>query len=316
MRMLAALIGFYQRSGLQTLARRFGILNLFPEPIRTMEKVLPHVPTWKEMNDRPQHLAPEGTKKRRVAFFTGCLMETMFMETNNATMKLLQITGCEIVIPPAQTCCGALHAHSGEKNKAKELAKRNIEAFEQSNVDYIITNAGGCGAFLMEYDHLLKEESHWAERAKAFTAKIKDISAILVELEFHKKGLRLPEQIVTYQDSCHLRNVMKTAKEPRLLLQSIEGVEFREMKDADRCCGSAGIYNLVQPEMSMQILDYKMEQVKKTKATTIVTANPGCLLQMKLGIERAGLNEHVRAVHIVDLLLEAVKTGQQQTKNL
>ncbi|GMB10119.1 (Fe-S)-binding protein [Thermolongibacillus altinsuensis] len=315
MRMLTALLGFYQRSGLQSLVRRLGILNILPKHLATMEKVLPNVPTWKEMNDRPQHLAPEETKKRRVAFFTGCLMDTMFMETNDATMKLLQLAGCEIVIPPGQTCCGALHGHSGEKNDAKELAKRNIEAFEQLNVDYIITNAGGCGAFLIEYDHLLKDDPHWAERAKAFTAKIKDISAILVEMEFHKKGLSLPEQIVTYQDSCHLRNVMKTAHEPRLLLQSIEGVEFREMKDADRCCGSAGIYNIVQPDMSMQILDYKMEQVKKTKATTIVTANPGCLLQMKLGIEREGLSEHVRAVHIVDFLLEAVKASQQQTNN-
>jgi glycolate oxidase iron-sulfur subunit len=313
MRMVTALLGFYQRSGLQALVRRLGLLKILPKHLITMEKVLPNVPTWKEMNDRPQHLAPEGTTKRRVAFFTGCLMDTMFMETNDATMKLLQLAGCEIVIPPAQTCCGALHGHSGEKNDAKELAKRNIEAFEQLNVDDIITNAGGCGAFLIEYDHLLKDDPHWAERAKAFTAKIKDISALLVELDFHKKRLRLPEQIVTYQDSCHLRNVMKTSTPPRLLLQSIEGVEFREMKDADRCCGSAGIYNIVQPDMSMQILDYKMEQVKKTKATTIVTANPGCLLQMKLGIEREGLSGHVRAVHIVELLLEAAKANQQQT---
>lgn len=136
------------------------------------------------------------------------------------------------------------------------------------------------------------------------------MSVILVELGFHLEGWRLPEQIVTYQDSCHLRNVMKTANEPRLLLQSISGVEFREMKDADRCCGSAGIYNIIEPDMSMQVLDYKMEQVKQTKATTIVTANPGCLLQMKLGIEREGLT-NVRAVHLVELLLEAVEATKE-----
>jgi glycolate oxidase iron-sulfur subunit len=309
MRTITGLISFYQRSGLQRIARNTGLLNLLPAQLKEMEKVLPKVPALKDMKNRPKHLPAQGTTKRRIAFFSGCLMDTMFMETNDATMKLLQLAGCEIVIPPAQTCCGALHGHGGEKSQAKELAKRNIEAFEGLNVDYIITNAGGCGAFLIEYDHLLKDDPDWAKRAKAFTEKIKDISAILVELNFHKKGLKLPAQVVTYQDSCHLRNVMKTASAPRILLQSIEGLQFREMKDADRCCGSAGIYNIVEPEMSMQILDYKMEQAKETKATTIVTANPGCLLQMKLGIERERLSDRVRAVHIVDLLLEAAEAS-------
>jgi glycolate oxidase iron-sulfur subunit len=307
MRMVTGLIGFYQRSGLQSFVRKTGLLNILPSSLRQMEKVLPHVPPLKEMKERPYHLIPEGTTKRRVAFFAGCLMDTMFMSTNDATMRLLQLAGCEVIIPEAQTCCGALHGHGGEKKKAKELAKRNIEAFERLEVDYIVTNAGGCGAFLMEYDHLLKDEAEWRERAKAFVAKIKDISEVLVELDFQQKRLKVQPQIVTYQDSCHLRNVMKTSAAPRKLLRAIEGVEFREMKDADRCCGSAGIYNIVEPEMSMQILDYKMEMAKQTKATTIVTANPGCLLQMQLGIERTGLADRVRAVHIVDFLLEAAK---------
>ncbi|MCZ0755658.1 (Fe-S)-binding protein [Anoxybacillus sp. J5B_2022] len=309
LRLLTSLIGFYQRSGLRTLVQRLGLLKLLPRHLAMMEHILPEVPTWKEMNDRPKQLTPHGIKKRRVAFFTGCLMDTMFMKTNDATMKLLQLAGCEVVIPSNQVCCGALHGHGGEKKQAKELAKRNIEAFEQLDVDYIITNAGGCGAFLVEYDHLLKDDD-WAERAKAFARKIKDISEVLVELNFHQTKLKVKPQVVTYQDSCHLRNVMKVANAPRLLLQAIEGAEFREMKDADRCCGSAGIYNIVEPEMSMQILDYKMTQAKQTKATTIVTANPGCLLQMKLGIEREGLAGQVRAVHIVEFLLEAaVESG-------
>ncbi|PIC06273.1 glycolate oxidase [Anoxybacillus flavithermus] len=315
MRMLTALIGFYQRSGLQTLVRKLGLLRLLPSHLATMENVLPNVPTWKQMNERPTHVEALIPRKRRVAFFSGCLMDTMFMDINDATMKLLQLVGCDIVIPEAQTCCGALHGHSGEKADAKTLAKRNIEAFETLDVDYIVTNAGGCGAFLIEYDHLLKDDPVWAERAKAFVAKVKDVSVILVELGFHEQRWRLPNQMVTYQDSCHLRNVMKTASEPRLLLQSISGVEFREMKDADRCCGSAGIYNIIEPDMSMQVLDYKMEQVKQTKATTIVTANPGCLLQMKLGIEREGLT-NVRAVHLVELLLEAVEATKQMNKPL
>ena len=304
--MATGLLGFYQRSGLQAVTRKTGIMKLFPDNLATMEKVLPKVPKMKEMKNRPEYLPPHGEQTKRVAFFKGCLMDTMFLDSNNSTMKLLQLAGCEIVIPKDQACCGALHGHSGEKESAKDLAKRNIIAFEELNVDYIITNAGGCGAFLVDYDHLLEKDPDWHERAKAFTDKIKDISDILYELDFHKKqSLELPYQVVTYQDSCHLRNVMKTSAAPRALLQAIKGMDYHEMKDADRCCGSAGIYNIVESEMSMQILDYKMEQTKATQATTIVTTNPGCLLQMKLGIEREGLADKVRAVHIVDLLLEA-----------
>lgn len=307
MRMAMGLLGFYQRSGLQTVTRKTGMLKLFPHHLATMERVLPSVPTMKEMKDRPEFVAAHGKKTKKVAFFSGCLMDTMFLETNNNSMKLLQLAGCEIVIPKNQACCGALHGHSGEKGSAKDLAKRNIQAFEEQEVDFIITNAGGCGAFLIDYDHLLKDDPIWNERAKAFTEKIMDISEILYRLDFHKKNtLELPSQVMTYQDSCHLRNVMKTASAPRALLQAIKGIDYREMKDADRCCGSAGIYNIVESEMSMQILDYKMVQTKETLATTVVTANPGCLLQMKLGIEREKLSDKMRAVHIVDVLLEAV----------
>jgi glycolate oxidase iron-sulfur subunit len=307
MRGLTGLIGFYQRSGIQTMARKVGFLGLIPENLATMEKVLPKVPSMKEMKNRPNFLPAIGHQKHRVAFFSGCLMDTMFMKTNDATMKLLQLAGCEIVIPQNQTCCGALHGHSGEKDSAKDLAKRNIKAFEDLHVDFIITNAGGCGAFLVDYDHLLKNDPEWKNRAEEFTQKIKDISEILVTIKFHEKvKLELPPQIITYQDSCHLRNVMKTADAPRTLLQAVQGVEYKEMKDSDRCCGSAGIYNIVESEMSMQILDTKMVHVKKTNATTIVTANPGCLLQMKLGIEKEKLSSKMRGIHIVDLLLEAV----------
>lgn len=306
MKNITGLLGFYQRSGIQTIARKIGFLGLIPEHLALMEKVLPKVPTLKEMKNRPAYLPPIGKQTHRVAFFSGCLMDTMFLKTNDATMKLLQLAGCEIVNPQNQTCCGALHAHSGEKESSKDLAKRNIKAFEDLEVDYIITNAGGCGAFLIDYDHLLKDDPEWKDRAERFAAKIKDISEILVEVDFHKKvHLELPHQVITYQDSCHLRNVMKTASAPRVLLTSIKGIEFKEMKDADRCCGSAGIYNIIETEMSMKMLDYKMAQTKNINAATIVTANPGCLLQMKLGIEKEDLSQVMRGVHIVDLLLEA-----------
>jgi len=305
MRSLMGLLSIYQRSGIQTMTHKLGIMKLFPKHLATMEKVLPDVPKLKEMKSRPSQLEAITEEKKRVAFFSGCLMDTMFMKTNDATIKLLQLVGCQIVIPQNQACCGALHGHSGEKDGSKELAKRNIMAFEQLNADYIITNAGGCGAYLIEYDYLFKEDVEWKERAERFVSKLKDITEVLVEMEFHRLPLQLPQQIITYQDSCHLRNVMKTSDEPRTLLKGIKGVEYKEMQESDSCCGSAGIYNIVESTMSMQILDRKMTNVKETNATTIVTANPGCLLQMKLGIEREGLSDKVRAVHIIDLLLEA-----------
>ncbi|OMP67876.1 (Fe-S)-binding protein [Domibacillus epiphyticus] len=302
------LLGIYQRSGLQNATRKLGFMKLFPESMQAMERILPAVPKKSEMKNRSSSFTALTEKTATVAFFSGCLMDTMFLNTNNATIKLLQKAGCDIVIPEGQNCCGALHGHSGEKDGAKELAKRNIDAFEKSDADYIITNAGGCGAFLIDYDHLLKDDPDYAERAKAFTAKIKDITQILFELDFHERvKLKIESQTITYQDSCHLRNVMNTHIAPRVLMNAIEGADFREMENADSCCGSAGIYNIVESDMSMQILDHKMEKAKATNAHTIVTANPGCLLQMKLGIEREGLSNKVRAVHIVDLLLEAAE---------
>ncbi len=309
-----SLLGFYQRSGIQKVVRKAGFINLLPESLSTMEKILPQAPTLKEMKKRPTYYSSKSLPTARVGFFKGCLMDTMFAKTNKATINLLREIGCEIVVPDTQNCCGALHGHSGEKTKAKALAKKNIIAFEEEHVDYIITNAGGCGAFLHDYDHLLKDDPKWAKRAKNLANKIKDITSILVDLNFHKLSLQLPDQVVTYQDSCHLRNVQKTFQEPRILLQSIEGVHYEEMKNAERCCGSAGIYNIVHSELSMKHLDYKMEKILETSSTTIVTTNPGCLLQMKVGIEREGLTDKMRAVHIVDLLTEAVE-NQKKTFN-
>jgi len=311
---LTSLLGIYQRTGIQTFTRKLGIMKFFPDPMETMEKVLPDIPRKKQMKKRPKHLNSVKEKKKKVAFFSGCLMDTIFMRTNDATTNLLQYAGCEIVIPETQGCCGALHGHSGEAEKARVMAKKNIQAFEGMDVDYIITNAGGCGGFLVDYDYLLKDDPEWKERAEKFVAKIKDITSILIDLDFHKQPLKLPHRIITYQDSCHLRNGQKTFMEPRYLLESIEGVNYVEMKDANRCCGSAGIYNIVQSEMSMQILDHKMTEAIKTEAKTIVTSNPGCLLQMKLGIKREGCSDTMDAVHIVDLLLEAYEYAKNQNK--
>lgn len=310
MRKAAGLLRFYQTSGLQTAARKTGMLKVLPPHLRLMEQALPKVP--RQRKSRLTEYKAAGPARKRVAFFTGCLMDTVFSSTNEATIQLLQLAGCDVIVPPIQTCCGALHGHSGEKEQAKQLAKRNIEAFEEIDADAIVMNAGGCGAFLSDYDHLLCDNPDFQKRSEAFSKKITDISDILVELEFHRRmPLALPEQVITYQDSCHLRNGMGVQHAPRVLMKAIQGVSFKEMKDSGRCCGSAGIYNILQPKMSMQILDHKMTEATQTKAAAIVTSNPGCQLQMAAGIKRSEHSPSMRAVHLADLLLEAVLYGKK-----
>ncbi|EKF34468.1 MULTISPECIES: (Fe-S)-binding protein [Bacillus] len=314
MRKAAGLLRFYQTSGLQTAARKTRMLKVLPSHLQLMEQALPKVPPQKK--NRLKKYKAIGPVKKRVAFFSGCLMDTVFSSTNKATIQLLQLAGCDVIVPPIQTCCGALHGHSGEKDQAKQLAKRNIEAFEETDAEAIVMNAGGCGAFLSDYGHLLKDDPAFQKRSEAFSQKITDISTILVELKFHRHApLALPEQVITYQDSCHLRNGMGVDKAPRVLMKAIEGVTLKEMKHADRCCGSAGIYNILQPKMSMQILDHKMMEANQTAATAIVTSNPGCQLQMAAGVKKSGHAHDMRAVHLADFLLEAVQYGKKASSS-
>lgn len=310
MKSMGNLTWLYQKSGVQKLARKLHLTSIAPAHLGDFEAVLPPVVSPKERKKRKALYAAEGEKKARVGFFTGCVMDAIFFSTNRHTIELLRKAGAEVVIPEVQTCCGALHAHAGEAAQAKELAKRNIAAFEEAKVDYVVNNAGGCGAMLVEYDHLFADDPEWKERAERFSQSSKDITQILYELD----GLTFTselDEVITYQSSCHLTHVQKVTDAPLELMKQIPGVEYRAMKDYDRCCGSAGIYNIVNYDDSMKILDAKMSNMKKTKAVTIVTTNPGCLLQMKLGIKRENLEEQVRAVHLVDLLVEA----QPKAKN-
>ncbi|WP_425262744.1 (Fe-S)-binding protein [Paenibacillus thermotolerans] len=308
-RLVGGALRFYQRSGLRSLARRTGMMKLFPEHLRDMERILPEA-SYEGVVERigSRHRAV-GEKIGTVGLFRGCIMDVLFTETNMNTVRLLTEAGYDVVIPESQNCCGALHAHSGEKAQAAELAKRNIRAFREAGVDYIASNAGGCGALLVEYDHLLHDDPQWAEAAKWFATRTADVSKLLAE------SGRFPAVIgegtedggkvrITYQDSCHLRNVMRSSDAPRNLMRRVAGAEFCELHEADRCCGSAGIYNITQPEMAGQILEHKMENVKRTEAHVLLTSNPGCLLQMKHGIEKHGMSGQMRALHVVDFLYE------------
>lgn len=301
--MTSHLLWFYQKTGLKNVAHSSGLIKVLPENLAAFDKIIPKVSSPNERKKRLTILKPKGEVKYRIAFFTGCIMDAVFHKINDLSMKLLQAGGCEVIVIPNQTCCGALHAHSGEVDQARDLAKKNIEAFENESFDYIVNNAGGCGATLNEYHHLLKDDMDWKERAKRFSEKSIDISVILTKLDLpHTKEIN---KRVTYQPSCHMRNVQKVEKEPLSLITSINGISLNRMKNEDMCCGSAGIYNIVNYKESMEILDEKMKDVKEIKPQVIVTTNPGCLLQMKLGIERENLKDKAEALHLVELLAES-----------
>ncbi|MBB6638386.1 (Fe-S)-binding protein [Cohnella thailandensis] len=312
MELLGKGLKLYQRSGLRAVVRKTNATKLLPKQLGDMERILPDVAGKGVAKTLGTRIAAKGERVGTVGLFRGCLMDAMFSETNRKTAELLSEAGFDVVIPEAQNCCGALHAHSGETEQAKELAKRNIRAFREAGVDAIVSNAGGCGAILVEYDHLLHEEPEWLEEAQWFANRTKDISSILWNegrtLPFAKQTGSGAEPVkVTYQDSCHLKNVMKGGAAPRKLLDSLPGVELVEMKDAGSCCGSAGIYNITQPDMANRLLEKKMDDANSTTAHYIVTSNPGCLLQMKLGIERHANDKRMQAVHIVDFLHERIE---------
>lgn len=305
MSLLGTALWAAQAAGMQKLADKTGLINILPRPMAEMQKAVDPVASPWERKKREPIMKAAQSNGLKIGFFAGCIMDVMFYETNQATARLIQKAGCDVVFVEDQACCGALHAHSGEKAGAIELAKRNIEAFEKANVDFIVNNAGGCGAALKEYHHWFHDDLEWKERAMTFVSKMRDANELLAELPplSFTKNLNVR---VTYQDSCHLAHGQGVRNQPRQLLRSIPGLELVEMREADSCCGSAGIYNITNYDMSMEILDGKMEKVKETKAHLIVTSNPGCLLQMKNGIIRAGMQGKMEAVHIMDLLARAL----------
>jgi glycolate oxidase iron-sulfur subunit len=246
----------------------------------------------------------EGERKHRVAFLSGCIANVCFARLNEATVRVLQANGCEVTVPGNQTCCGALHVHAGLREPARRLARQNIDAVLDAKVDAIITNAGGCGSTLKEYDELLEGDPEYSERARQFVARMKDVNEFLASIELNPR-MREVRAKVTYQDSCHLAHGQRVRSAPRELLRRVPGLELKEMAMSDSCCGSAGIYNVVHTDMSMALLEKKMAAINATGAERIVTANPGCMLQLRAGVERWGRGQRVS--HVIEILDEAYR---------
>ena len=291
----------YQKTGLQAVVRRSGLLKLLPKKIRAMEALLPKLGPRETV---AEVTPPAGTKRRRVGLLLGCVQREFFPQVNAATTRVLAAEGCEVVAPREQPCCGALLVHAGEEAAAVELAKRTIEAFERANVETIVTNAAGCGSNVKEYGHLLRDEPEYAERAKVFAAKCKDVSEILAELEPRAK--RSPLKLrVAFHDSCHLQHAQGVRSQPRSLLSKIPGLELAEIPEAAICCGSAGIYNLVQPDAANALGDRKAELIAPLKADVVATGNPGCLIQLQASLARHGWK--IPVVHTIQIVDTSIR---------
>lgn len=302
--MAARVLRVYQRSGLAAVARSAGILKLLG--LQDRERLLPRIDAKFFFDDLGKTFPAKGARRARVAFFAGCVAQVTFSELNRATIRVLQANGCEVVVPATQFCCGALPSHAGVRDVVRDLARANFAAFPTNEFDAIITNAAGCGSTLKEYSHLFTPGSADLEEAARFAGKTRDVSEFLADLGFVAPLRSVPLR-VTYQDSCHLVHGQKIREAPRKLIRAVPGVELIEMQLADQCCGSAGVYNVTETEASLELLALKMDLARETKTNAIVTANPGCILQLRAGAAIHKTQQEV--LHVVELLDRAITTA-------
>ena len=301
-RLFSRCMWLYQRSGVQFAARRLGILQALK--LDTTEALLPPI-SDAFVVPQGQVFQAEGTARYHVGLLPGCIMSTAFAGVHAATIRVLQKNGCTVYLPPSQGCCGALHSHGGDLDGARELARRNIAAFAGMGLDAVIVNAAGCGSTMKEYGHLLHDDSAWAKRAADFAANVRDISEFLALIDLNTADMHALNLRVTYQEPCHLAHAQRISAQPRQLLRAIPGLTLVEMQESSLCCGSAGIYNVTQPEMAERLGRRKLDHAEATAADVVVTANPGCHLQLAGGLQRRGNRMVVR--HIVELLDEAYR---------
>ena len=309
LRWVAFKLWAYQRLGLQWLARTSGVLTLLPARVRALEAMAPPITlggVWSSWSSMPAVIPAIGTQRRRVAMLLGCVQRVFFSDVNEATARVLAAEGCEVVIPQGQGCCGALMLHAGLEEEAMAMARQFIDAFEAelANVDTIVINAAGCGSTLKGYGHLLRDDPNYATKAETLAAKCRDISEVLAELTPQAPRHPVPLRIA-YHDACHLQHAQQVSAEPRQVLSTIPELEVLEIPEAGLCCGSAGIYNLVEPESARELGRRKARHVVTTGADVVVSSNPGCLLQMKASLEEEGRS--LPMLHLVQVLDASIR---------
>ncbi|MGH7325145.1 MAG: (Fe-S)-binding protein [Candidatus Rokuibacteriota bacterium] len=307
LRLAAAGLRLYQTSRLQAMLRRSGLVRWLPGTLRVWEKLLPPLPPRSDQAPLPPLIPAEGTRRGRVALLTGCVQSVVFGAHNRATARVLAKNGWEVIVPEAQGCCGALNAHGGDHERAVAMARRLIDVFERVEVDAIVVNTSGCGAHMKNYGMLLAHDPAYASRARSFARLVQDIAELLAR-EPLRGPLQAVPMTVTYHDPCHVVHGQKIRTQPRALLGQIPGLIVVELKESDWCCGSAGIYNLTQPEMAERLLRRKVRHVLATGAEAVVTANPGCILQIQTGL--GGQAAAPRVLHLVEVLDRAYANGR------
>jgi glycolate oxidase iron-sulfur subunit len=301
LRALRAPLRVYQKGGLHRLLTRTGLLDRLPAPLRAMASLAPELGPVERL---PARIPAVGTRRRTVGLLTGCVQGTFFPDVNSATARVLAAEGCEVIVPQRQGCCGALSAHAGREEEALRFAKKVIETFESAGVDTVVVNAAGCGSHLKEYGHQLRDETGWTQRAEALAAKVRDVTELLDDLGPAAERRPLP-MTVAYQDACHLAHAQQVRDQPRRLLAGVPGVELREPAEAELCCGSAGTYNLLHPGPARELGERKAAAVRATGAQVMVTANPGCWMQVAAALARTG--ERMPVAHTVQVLDASIR---------
>ncbi len=300
-RALARLTRIYQRLGLQSLLRRSGLLGALSRGLAEAEGKLPALPRPRRLR---QLYPAYGERKFRVGFLTGCVMPVLFPQTHAASIEVLRRSGCEVAVPARQSCCGALHWHDGRSNQAKQLARQLCRSFEGQGLDAVVVNSAGCGAAMKDYGHWLQDDPDQRHQAQAFSRKVEDLCEFLVRI--NPPWQLAPLQIrLAYDDACHLLHGQNISSQPRRLLKRIPGLELLNLPNSDRCCGAAGIYNLLQPALSNQLTDWKCKEILSCSPERVATANPGCMMQIRAGLRSTGISLPVQ--HPVEILHESLE---------
>ncbi|MEO8180745.1 MAG: heterodisulfide reductase-related iron-sulfur binding cluster [Deltaproteobacteria bacterium] len=304
LRVLAFFQFLYQQSGLCWLLRRAGVFRLLPARLRQLEALAPSL-SWAQLRAQlPAFSAARAPRRRRVALLPGCVQRVYFPEVNQATLRVLSAEGCDVVVPSGLGCCGALSLHAGREQEARGLARRAIACLERENVDAIVVNAAGCGSAMKHWSRLLAPDAEWRARAERLETKVRDVNEFLAELE--PTAPRQPLSLrVAYHDACHLSHGQKIRNQPRALLLSIPGVELVDIPDADQCCGSAGVYNLLEPESAQLIGKRKADSIRSVNPEILVSANPGCTLQIQSQLDAMGVK--MRTAHPIEVLDASIR---------
>jgi glycolate oxidase iron-sulfur subunit len=328
LKFVSRLLKLYQKSGLQNIIRKTGLLKLFSKKLYEIEKLTPVISDKFSDSSISEIENPDGKIKYKTAFHFGCLMNTMFADINQDTIDVLKSVGCQIITPKDQVCCGSLMGHNGDMEFALNLARKNIDAFLKHDYDFLISNSAGCGAFMKDYAHLLEDDPEYSEKAKLFSSKVKDVMEFLAEHKFEIKlsarsvsaSGREPEpepelepELITYHDACHLAHAQKITSQPRDVIKSLPDIKYTELDEATWCCGSAGIYNVVRYDDALKQLERKMKNIEKTGAKIVLTGNPGCMGQIKFGTIKFGIQ--VEVLHPITLIKRFLSIGQNKVKH-